>query len=110
MRKNADKYKLRAEELHSKFRNAVPDIETVVGPLIDEAVALERRMDELREMPFIRVHPGNAAFQKITPAAKLYKECSQSYMNAIRILVGTLKKVDEDAKDDLIKLLGEFSA
>ncbi len=38
-------------------------------------------------MPFIRIHPKDPTKQKkVTKAAKLYKEHSQSYMNAIRMV------------------------
>ena len=44
-----------------------------------------------------------------SPAAKLYKECMQSYMNAIRILLNTLRKVESSAADELLERLKEFS-
>jgi hypothetical protein len=66
-------------------------------------------MATLKKLEFIKVHPTNPALQKTTPAAKLYKECSQSYMNAIRILVGILHKTDSSAQDELLKRLEEFS-
>ena len=46
---------------------------------------------------------------KTTAAAKQYKECSQSYMNAIRILSGILRNAEGDADDDLLARLEEFS-
>jgi hypothetical protein len=46
--------------------------------------------------------------QRSTPAAKLYKECTQSYMNAIRILAGILHKVESSAQDELLKMLEDF--
>lgn len=46
---------------------------------------------------------------KSTPAAKQYKECSQSYMNAVRILLNTLRKTQTDAADELLKRLEEFA-
>lgn len=66
-------------------------------------------MDELKKMPFVRVSPKNPAMQKTTPASKVYKECMQSYMNAIRILLNTLRKVESSAADELIERLKEFS-
>ena len=65
-------------------------------------------MSELRKLPFVRVHPDDPSRQKTTSAAKLYKECSQSYMNAIRILSGILNRVDTSAADMLEKQLSEF--
>lgn len=81
----------------------------LVDRLIDEVVYLEERMEQLRAMPFIQIHPDNPALQRTTAAAKQYKECSQSYMNAIRILLNVLRKVDADAENELLKKLEEFS-
>ena len=106
--RSSDIYMERSERLHKMFEDVDQDTAEVVRPLIDELVSLERRMDELRDLPFIRVHPDNTAFQKTTPAAKLYKECSQSYMNGIRILTGILKRNDVSAEDNLLKQLEEF--
>ena len=77
--------------------------------LMDEVIFLEEKMIELKNLPFVQVHPKNPAMQKTTSAAKLYKECSQSYMNAIRILSSILHKVESTAQDDLMKLLEEFN-
>lgn len=81
----------------------------MVERLIDEAIYLEERMEELRKMPFIQINPNNPAQQRTTPAAKQYKECSQSYMNAVRILLNVLRKVDSDAENELLRKLEEFS-
>ena len=98
----------RRQELDVIFKDVDDDEKKLVGRLLDEVVFLEDRMSELRAMPFLNIHPNNPAIQKMTPAAKLYKECSQSYMNAIRILCGILNKVEPTAKDDLLKLLENF--
>ena len=45
-----------------------------VRPLIDEVLYLENQLNTLRKLPKIRVNPNNPEQQKITPAAKLYKE------------------------------------
>lgn len=90
------------------FRDIYPEERNLIDKLIDETIFLEERMEELRKMPFIQVHPTNKAKQRPTPAAKQYKECSQSYMNAIRILVSTLHRVDSTAEDELLKGIKEF--
>lgn len=59
---------------------------TECGSLIDEIVFLESRLDELRRLPMIRVHPSDSSKQKATPAAKQYKEFLQQYINIIRTL------------------------
>lgn len=80
----------------------------LVNNLISEVVYLEDEMRELKKLPFISVHPTNPERQKMTAAAKLYKEHSQSYMNALRILLNILRKVESQAQDDLIRRLEEF--
>lgn len=98
----------RREQLNEIFKNVEENQKQLVDRLLDEIVFLEERMSELKTLPFINVNQKNPAQQKITPAAKLYKECTQSYMNAIRILSSILHKVESSAQDELMKLLGEF--
>ena len=99
----------RKNEIFSLFEHVDDEEKKLLEPLIENVVFLEKRMSDLREMPFVRVHPKNPLLQKTTPAAKLYKECMQSYMNAIRILLNTLRKVESSAADELLERLKEFS-
>ena len=99
----------RKNEIFSLFEHVDDEEKKLLTPLIENVVFLEKRMSDLREMPFVRVHPKNPLLQKTTPAAKLYKECMQSYMNAIRILLNTLRKVESSAADELLERLKEFS-
>ena len=98
----------RKEELKKIFENIDDEQKKLVDRLLDEVVFLEEQMAELKKLPFIRNHPKDMSLQKPTAAAKLYKECNQSYMNAIRILLGLLNKVDESAQSELLKLLKEY--
>lgn len=95
-------------ELDSIFENIDESQKKLVDKLLDEVVFLEIRMEELKKMPFVKVHPEDPSRQKTTSAAKLYKECSQSYMNAIRILCGLLNKVETTAQDELIRILQDI--
>lgn len=99
----------RREELNDIFKDIDPNEKKLINPLIDEIVFIEKQMNELEKLPFILVNPKNPSMQKTTPAAKQYKECSQSYMNAIRILCSILHKVDSSAEDELMKKLEVFS-
>lgn len=99
----------RREQLDEIFKNIDDDQKQLVNRLLDEVVFLEEKMTELKKLPFVNVHPKNPSLQKITSAAKLYKECSQSYMNAIRILSSLLQKVESSTQDDLLKLLENFA-
>ena len=98
----------RREELDEIFKNVEENQRQLVSRLLDEVVFLEERMSELKKLPFVSVNPKNAAQQRMTPAAKLYKECTQSYMNAIRILCSLLHKIESSAQDDLLRLLEDF--
>ena len=99
----------RRKKLDEIFRSVEPETKQLVDPLLDEVVFLEQRMSELKALPFVVYDKKNPAFQKNTPAAKMCKECSQSYMNAIRILAGILKRSEPTAADDLMKKLEEFA-
>lgn len=99
----------RKNEIFSLFEHVDDEEKKLLEPLIENVVFLEKRMSDLREMPFVRVHPKNPLLQKTTPAAKLYKECMQSYMNGIRILLNALRKVESSAADELLERLKEFS-
>ena len=99
----------RREQLDEIFKNVEENQTQLVSRLLDEVVFLEDKMTELKKLPFVNVHPQNPALQKTTSAAKLYKDCSQSYMNAIRILAGILHKVESSAQDELLKMLEEFN-
>ena len=99
----------RREELKEIFKDVDETEQKLIKPLLDEVIFLEVQMMDLKKLPFISVNPKNSAQQRKTEAAKLYKECSQSYMNAIRILCSIIHKVDGSAEDELMKKLEEFS-
>ena len=92
------------------FRNVDETEKRLVDKLIDECIYYEEQMESLRQLPFISVNPRNTAQQKMTPAAKLYKEYATSYMNALRILLNILRKVENAEADDLLRRLEEFTA
>lgn len=99
----------RRQQLDNIFKNVDEEQKSLVSRLIDEVIFLEERMSELKELPFIRVHPDDSTLQKPTAAAKLYKECTQSYMNAIRILCSLLNKSESTTVDDLKSLLEQYA-
>ena len=98
----------REETLQDIFKDVDENEKKLINPLLDEVIYLEEQMRYLRTLPQIKIHPTNNSIQRKTEAAKLYKEYSQSYMNAIRILLGVLHKVDSSAQDELLKRLAEF--
>lgn len=71
-------------------------------PLIDDMIYLESELDKLRELPKIRIHPDDSSKQKITPAAKMYKEYLQQYTNIVRIIT-RLTKEDVDNEESPLR-------
>lgn len=100
----------RRKELDEIFKDIDPNQKTLVDKLIDEVVFLEARMEELRKLPFIRVHPTDPTRQEMTKASKQYKDLSQSYMNAIRILCSLLHKVDGNEDSPLRQYLKQLNS
>lgn len=98
----------RREELDNIFKGIDKDKKTLINNLIDEVIFLEEQMEKLRKLPFIRINPNNSAIQQVTPAAKLYKESSQSYMNAIRILCSLTSNAEEIEDSPLRTYLKEL--
>ena len=75
---------------------------SVVSPLIDEILYLENQLSFLRGLPKIRINPTDNSQQKATPAAKLYKEYLQQYLNAIK-LIATVTKTDINEEDSPLR-------
>jgi len=70
--------------------------------LIDEIVYLEEQLDVLRELPKIKINPDNPEMQKATPAAKMYKEYLQQYLNAVKLL-SKAAKIDADEDESPLR-------
>lgn len=64
----------------------------LLGEVIDQVVFLEERLTELKALPFIQVHPKDKSRQRNTPAAKMYKEFLQQYINCIKLIEGVIYK------------------
>lgn len=62
------------------------DSKPMIREVVDEVVFLENRLIELKKLPFIQVHPSDAAVQRATPASKQYKEFLQQYINCIKMI------------------------
>ena len=66
-------------------------------PLIDKMIFLEGKLDELEKLPMIKVNPKNSMQQKTTPAAKLFKEFLQQYLNVVKVVAhATGTDVDDE--------------
>ena len=99
----------RRAEYDKLFENVDEKERQLVDKLIDECIYYEEQMTALKSYPFISVHPKKPTLQKSTAAAKLYKEYSTSYMNALRILLNILRKVESEEQNELLKRLEEFA-
>ena len=75
---------------------------SVVSPLIDEILYLEDQLNMVRPLPKIRVNPAENSQQKITPAWKMYKECVQQYLNAVKLL-SCVTKTDVDTEESPLR-------
>ncbi|MCQ2270981.1 MAG: hypothetical protein MJZ52_07135 [Bacteroidales bacterium] len=96
----------RKKELETLFESALGAEQfATIRFLIEDFVFLESQMAYYKTLPFIRVNPRDPSQQKRTEAARLYKECSQSYMNAARILCGLLAKSTGDEVDPVSEFL-----
>lgn len=70
---------------YDELLNLVPaDSKGLLTPTIEQIVFLEGRLEELKKLPFIEVHPTNPVKQRSTPASKQYKEFLQQYINCIK--------------------------
>ena len=88
----------RKDELLKILENVDESKKIIVLPMIDDIIFMEKKLNELRELPFIRIHPTNEEKQKVTPAAKQYKELLQQYNNCIKIVISTISK--NESSDD----------
>ena len=89
----------RREELEKILNDAN---NSFVSPLIDEIMYMEDQLNILRPLPKIRVNPADNSQQKITPAWKMYKECVQQYLNAVKLLSG-VTKTDIDTEESPLR-------
>ena len=84
--------------------NIIPeDALSLVSDIVDDVIFLEKQLAELRQLPFIEVHPKNNMKQRTTPAAKHYKEFLQQYVNCIKLIEYVIykdKRLEVDVPED----------
>ena len=74
-----------------------------ITKLIDEALFLENKMEELQKLPFIKLHPNDPTKQKSTPAARLYTQLSGQYKYCLRSLVSLSGQNDLNDADSPLR-------
>ena len=57
-----------------------------LGYLIDEIIFMEERLEYLKTLPFIKVHPKNKELQRRTEASKLYLSTMAQYTQDVKAL------------------------
>lgn len=100
----------RFEQLQEIFSSIDDDKKQVIEPLIVDVVYMEERLVELKKLPHIRVDKNNPMRQETTPAFKQWKELQQQYLNALKVLMTALYRVESSAADELMRKLSEFEA
>ena len=96
------------EKLRGYFANVDEDKRSIAYDTIDEYLFFLERIDELKELPFIRVHKTDRARQELTKAAKLIREYSQAVDAKRKTLLTILYRVESSAADDLLAKLADF--
>ena len=96
-----EKYK----ELLKAFKEADPNNYILVENTIKEMVFIEERVGELKNLPFIKVHPEKPELQKATPAAKQYKDLMQNYLYMTKFLIAMINKINFEEDDAFSKFL-----
>ena len=98
----------RAEELRKFFDIVEEDKRQFAYDAIDEYVFFLKRIEELKKLPYIRIHPRDPQKQELTPAAKLIREYSQAIDAKRKTLLMILYRVENSAADELLNMLKEF--
>ena len=98
----------RADELKAFFKNVDEDKRQFACDCIDEYCFFIERINELKNLPYIRYDKKNPQRQELTPAAKLIKEYSQAIDNKRKTLLMILYRVESSAADELLAKLAEF--
>lgn len=107
-KEKAEAIQAREKELVDIVNGIDEEKARVLKPIVGNLVYMESRLTELRELPQIRVNKKNPAIQQTTPAAKLYKETMQSYLNAVKVVLMALYREGGDAGAELMEKLSEF--
>mgnify|MGYP006932493520 CR=1 FL=1 len=97
----------REKALREIFEGVEDAQKCIADKVIGEIVFLEEKLAELKQLPFIRVHPNNAAKQVATPACKLYKEFMQSYLNGVKVLEAIVRRAGIEKDDEFDEWLEE---
>lgn len=91
----------RKEKLKEIIEKCGEETAEMTKNLVENVLFLERQLEELKKLPFLKIDENNKTRQKSTPAAKQYKDVFQQYTNALKILMGITKAGEEDKESPL---------
>lgn len=80
----------RKEEVLKICNNLDSETLNLINTLIEQLVFLEKELEHLKSLPFIVVKEDDNKKQRTTPAYKMYKDLSQTYINALKVINGML--------------------
>lgn len=101
----AQKQTPRQEKLQ-EILNSLNDREReLLQPVADDLAELERKLEEIGRLPFIRFSKKDPTKQQSTPASKLYKELQQSRLNAVKVILSAVRGNPIAEEDEFDKWL-----
>lgn len=87
---------------YSEIMALVPEeSRDLVGEVVEEIVFLEGKLGKLKALPFIEINPSNPMRQRNTPAAKMYKEFLQQYINCVKVVENVIYRDKRLEGDEL---------
>lgn len=95
LQNKAAKEKQRRQELWEYLAGRVD--KAAVEQIVAEILFMEQQLEQLKQLPFIMVHPENPEIQKQTPAARTYISMAAQYNSYIRTV---LRMAGEDAAEE----------
>lgn len=82
----------------------IPDeYKSLLTPTVKNTVNLEEKLEYFMTLPPIEIHPTNPMKQRNTPAAKLYKEYLQQYVNCMKLIESVIyrdKRLEGEEVED----------
>lgn len=99
MRKKEDDYQLTRETLDEIFANVDDTIKDFISDQLDDFIFLSKKLEELKKLPFLIVHPDNKAKQRTTPAFREYKELKSQYNDVFKTLIKILLMSGSEEED-----------
>lgn len=91
----------RVDEIMALFDDEA--VRTVVRPLVEELADVEDRIQEVKRLPLIRVHPKDPSIQKSTAAGRLYHTLLAKQTDIVRMLLRQLGKSGDDGEDSPLR-------